>query len=80
MCRAKHSHQRVSFDVASKNVVGSSQRNKRNRGEIPMSSSTIEISVSIPSKFLVKVDEMNGKNRNEKILKRVRVGYDILRK
>lgn len=45
-----------------------------------MSSSTIEISVSIPSKFLVKVDEMNGKNRNEKILKRVRVGYDILRK
>jgi hypothetical protein len=42
--------------------------------------SLITVSISIPSKLLAQVKQMKGKSRNEKLLKCVRIGYQILRK
>jgi metal-responsive CopG/Arc/MetJ family transcriptional regulator len=39
----------------------------------------VTISVSIPSKLLAKVDQMEGNSQNEKLVKCIRTGYDILR-
>ena len=45
-----------------------------------MSSDTIKISVRIPSELLTKIDQLEGKNRNEKLVKCIRTGYEWLKR
>ena len=79
MHRTPNPHQRTSFEFTSTDAFGSSQRIETNSGEPQMQEeSYITISISIPSELLSKVELLEGKNLNEKLLKCVLAGYAIL--
>jgi hypothetical protein len=80
----RHLSERPSFNVTSENAFRPSPRDKGHTGEIPMSSTQVNItyitiSISIPSELLKNIDQnIAGVTRNDKILRCVEMGYEIL--
>jgi len=81
MYRTPNPHQRISFEFTSTDAFGSSQRIETNSGEPQMQEEPyITIGISIPSELLAQVELLEGKDRNEKLVRCIQTGYDILRK
>ena len=79
MHRAKHRGERPSFNVTSENAFRPSPRDKGHTGEVSMSSTQVNITISIPSELLKNIDQnIAGVTRNDKILRCVEMGYEIL--
>jgi len=79
MHRTSNPHQRISFEFTSTDAFGSSQRIETNSGEPQMQEeSYITISISIPSKLLAQVELLEGNSQNEKFVRCIQTGYDIL--
>lgn len=90
MRRAKYFTERVSFNLTSKDALRPPPRDKGHSGEVSMSSTQVNImhsephvtvSISLPSDLLKSIEQnIVGLSTNEKILKCVRIGYELLRK
>jgi len=80
MHRTSNPHERIDFEFTSTDAFGSPQRIKTNSGEPQMQEeSYITISISIPSELLAQVELSEGENRNEKLVRCIQTGYDILK-